>query len=352
MYRASGGEAFGVLVGLDRRRWRHSHPTGRRPGSVRDVRGTDPDDDPVAFARRLQTEVEAAAAVRRRREPELARLERDIERAWTGIAPPGAVGEQHELLLDRAERLSYVDVDVDVGTRRGVSQVKRSIRKLVYWYLRYVADQLTVLHNVIVRLLRRMDERLEVVEDALDLSRGRGDLVDPPADLGGTASRSVAELFLDAPGPVAVVSCAEGAGVAALAAAGVAAYGVDVDAERIVGGSRDGLDLRPGDPVSHLESVEPGALGGVILRGIVEDLALPVLRRIVAAAESALAPGGVAVVAVDDPTSRPTVDREIRAGRGVSPQTWAYLLERSGFECRTVPVDDHRIGRVVVATRS
>ena len=329
-----------------------SRPSGRRPGSVRVVPGTEPDDDPIGYARRLQAEVEAAAALRLRRDPALGRLERDIERAWAGVAPPGAVGEQHELLLDRAERLSFIDVDVDVGSRPGVSQVKRSIRKLVYWYLRYVADQLSVLHSVIVRLLRRMDDRLDVVEHALDISTVRGEMQDPLPDVGVAAARSVAEQFVGATGPVAVVSCGEGAIVAALTAADIAAYGVDAEAERIVEGSRGGLDLRPADPVGHLDGVEAGALGGVVLRGIAEELAVPVLRRLIEAVEAAMAEHGTVVVAVDDPASRPTVDRELRAGRGVSPDTWAHLLGRSGFACRIIPVDDERITRVVVASRT
>jgi hypothetical protein len=308
-------------------------------------------EDPVAYARRLQAEVQAAAAVRRSREPALARLERDIERAWSGVAPPGAVGEQHELLLDRAERLSYIDVDVDVGDRLGVSQVKRSIRKLIYWYLRYLADQLSVLHNVIVRLLRRMDERLDVVEEALDISSARGDIHDPPPDLSPVVAEAVARSLAGAPGPVAVVTCGEGATVAALAESGVVAHGVDPDAGRIVAGTREGLDLRPADPFAHLATIAPGSLGGVVLQGVAEDLAVPLVKRLIDAAGTATGIGGTIVVAVDDPTSRPTVDRELRAGRGISPQTWAHLLTRVGFEARLVPVDDERISDVVVAAR-
>ena len=314
--------------------------------------GSEPDDDPIGFARRLQVEVEAAAALRRRRDPALARLERDIERAWSGVAPPGAVGEQNELLLDRAERLSYIDVDVDVGDRRGVSHLKRSIRKLIYWYLRYMADQLSVLHNVIVRLLRRVDDRLDAVEDALDISVGGGGLRDPTPDVGPVAAGSIAEHMTGSPGPVAVVSCAEGATVAALTAAGISAYGVDAAAERIVTGSGQGLDLRPTDPIAHLNGLEPGALGGVVLRGVAEELALSALKRLVDAAAAAIGSGGRLVVAVDDPTTRDVVDRELRAGRGVSPETWVHIVERCGFAGATVPVDDDRISRIVVATRS
>ena len=312
--------------------------------------GTEPTDDPIAYARRVQAEVEAAAAVRRRREPALARLEREIERTWAGVAPPGAVGEQDELLLDRAERLAYVDVDVDVGTRRGVSQVKRSIRKLVYWYLRYLADQLSVLHNVLVRLLRRVDERLDAVEDALDISTGRSHLIDPPPDLGPAAAGAIASQFSGSDGPVAVLSCSRGETVAALTAAGLTVHGVDPDAEQIVDGSGNGLDLRPADPAAHLSAVGEGSLAGIVLRGFVEDLAVSALARLADQAGAALGPGGRVVVAVADPGTRTTVERELRAGRGVAPETWAHLLERSGFDCRIEPVDDERVPRIVVAT--
>ena len=119
---------------------------------------TAPSEDAAAYIARVRAD-EADAERRRRQEPEIQRRGREIERAWIDVAPPGAAGEQGELLLDRADRLSMIDVDA-LGVKPGARQVKGTIRKAVYWYLRYVTDQVNALTNVLVRLVRRMDERL------------------------------------------------------------------------------------------------------------------------------------------------------------------------------------------------
>ena len=49
-------------------------------------------DDAAAYINRVRAEIEAEAELRRRRDPALQRREREIERAWVEIAPPGAAG--------------------------------------------------------------------------------------------------------------------------------------------------------------------------------------------------------------------------------------------------------------------
>ncbi|NDH96510.1 MAG: hypothetical protein EBZ17_03480, partial [Actinobacteria bacterium] len=112
---------------------------------------TAPSEDAAAYIAQVRAEIEADAERRRRQEPEIQRREREIERVWIDVAPPGAAGEQGELLLDRADRLSMIDVDAPLGAKPGVRQVKGTIRKAVYWYLRYVTDQVNALTNVLVR---------------------------------------------------------------------------------------------------------------------------------------------------------------------------------------------------------
>jgi len=74
-------------------------------------------EDAAAYIARIRAEIEADAERRRRQEPEIQRCEREIERAWIDVAPPGAAGEQGELLLDRADRLSMIDVDAPLGVK-------------------------------------------------------------------------------------------------------------------------------------------------------------------------------------------------------------------------------------------
>ncbi len=140
-----------------------------------------PEDD--HFASRIQAEVVAAAEQRRREDVTVARVEREIERVWADVAPPGAAGDRDELLLDRVERLSLIDVDAPLGDRPGAKQLKGAIRKGTYWYLRYMSDQLNALHNVHARLLRRMEERLVEVESAVGIDDRIDGLADQPCVL-------------------------------------------------------------------------------------------------------------------------------------------------------------------------
>jgi len=55
---------------------------------------TDPSNlDAAAYIALARAEIEADAERLRRQDPELARRERELERAWVDVAPPGAAGE-------------------------------------------------------------------------------------------------------------------------------------------------------------------------------------------------------------------------------------------------------------------
>jgi len=308
---------------------------------------TAPSEDAAAYIARIRAEIEADAERRRRQEPEIQRREREIERAWIDVAPPGAAGEQGELLLDRADRLSMIDVDAPLGVKPGVRQVKGTIRKAVYWYLRYVTDQVNALTNVLVRLVRRMDERLGAVEAAVGTG-SLDSLIDPVAEAGPAVANAVAEA-MPTGGTVFVGAARSGVLVAPIHARGQAVHGVDRDPLRFSRGVRDGLDLRSGDPVEYLASSEPGSLTGIVLAGVVEDLGPTAVSSLLGDVTGALADGGVIVVVTGDPADRNAVERDLRAGRGLAPATWAHLLDRAGFAVETVPVEgDPRIGSIVV----
>ena len=308
--------------------------------------------DQLAFARRLQAEIEAEAAALRRDRPDIARLEREAGRQWEAIAQLGGDGEPSRRLLRLAERLAYVDVEVALGARAGVRQVKGAVRRLVHWYLRHLADQLNGWHDVVVRWMNRTDDRVRAAEEALGLAPltvpGAGeagpdrlelaDLIGAAPDLPDAAADEVAAALAATGGPVAVLGCAEGAVPAALGRAGVSAYGVDRDPERILAGVRNGLDLRGEDPLTHLRALSGGVLAGAVLIGFVEDLTATAAAAAVAAVTGAVrVPGAVAVVAAD-PAARDPVLRDLRTGRGLAPATWAHLLERAGWTATRQPI--------------
>lgn len=301
------------------------------------------------FARRVQGEVAAAADRRRREDPGLAREEREIERVWADIAPIGAAGRRDELLLDRVERLSLIDVDAPIGERPGARQLKSVIRKGTYWYLRYMSDQLNALHGVQARLLRRMEERVVRLEAAAGLGSFVDDVLGPPPPPSAAVGAAAADEFRAAVGPVMVASCGAGEALSPLAEAGIAVHGVDADPALVVAGVERGLDVRVADPREELRSSEPASLGGVLLGGFASRATLTEIGDLIDEVVRVLRPGGVLVVAGDDPQSRPEPERELTAGRGLSPAAWALVLDPVGVDVRVVETGDDRVSTLVVA---
>jgi hypothetical protein len=284
---------------------------------------TDGQDD--HFAARVQAEVLAAAERRRREDVNIARVEREVERAWAHVAPPGAAGPAQELLLDRVDRLSLIDVDAPIGTKPGVKHIKGAIRKATYWYLRYMSDQLNALHNVYARLLRRTDERLAGVEAAVGIDERIGALVAPAPAPSAAIGTVVASALGDVNGPVMVSACGDGAGVLALQSAGVAVYGVDADPSAVLAGIDEGADLRVGDGNVELAQVEHGALAAVVIGGSLQRQSLSALLGVLERACAAVGSGGTVVIVPEALADRSPVDSELLAGRGLSAAAWEVV---------------------------
>ena len=303
-------------------------------------------DDPAAYARQLRAEVEAEAQSLRRGDPRVLRREHEIKRAWADLAPPEEVGNEREDLLVRAERFAHADVDAPFGSKPGIREVKRCIRKLVYWYLRYLADQINAWNNAVVRWMRQTDRRLRSLEaatsswsdardrTALEATKATplGAYVFAIGDVTTATADAIAAEMLAADGLVAVIGCGEGAVPEALVGRNVAAYGVDPSPERIAEGTDRGLDLRPGETIEHLTSLDDGVLGGVVVIGAATGLPVASTVAVAGQAVRVVAAEGVIVVAADDPALLAQPERDLRAGRGVAAETWAYLLGQAG--CR------------------
>jgi len=305
-----------------------------------------PTSDDAAYDRKLKAKVEADAQSLCRGDPRVLRREREIGRIWADLAHPAGIDNEREDLLARAERFAHTDVDAPFGAKPGIREVKRCIRKLVYWYLRYLADQINAWNNTVVRWMRRTDRRLQSLEAATSPwpdTRGRNTLEATGAtplrsdvfaigDVTPATADAIAAEMLSADGLVAVIGCGEGAAPEALVERNMAVYGVDPSPERIAEGADRGLDLRPGETIEHLTSLDDGILGGVVLIGAATGL--PVASTVAVAGQAArvVAAGGVIVVAADDPALLTQPERDLRVGRGVAAETWAYLLGQAG--CR------------------
>ncbi len=303
-------------------------------------------------------EIEAEADKRRRQDREIALLELEIEQAWADLAPsePSSEVVGHDgHLLDQTATLAALDPQVPIGSRRGLRGIKWLIRKLAYWYVRFLTDQFNVFAGVLIRHLRNLETRLGRLEDAAGLPSdqlvpaGWG-LLDNPSEPSAEVVAHVAGLA--GSGPCLVLSGGEGALVQAISDRGMHTRGVEQDPDRVLVGLRRQVDLRTGNLLAHLVDSEDGEFGTIVLTGSVETLPLKDLIGMINQASLKLKKAGRIVVAVADPAARGRVESELGSGLGISPVTWRHLLERAGFDARLEPCTDSRISEIVVAHRS
>ena len=304
---------------------------------------------------RLSATIEAEAEKQRREVDTFAQLEREIEQTWADITPSGEVDDNHGDLLDQTASLAALDPQVPIGSRRGLRGVKWLVRKLTYWYIRFLTDQFNVFSGMLIRHLRSLETRLGHLEataaQPVDQSEMTASycLDDPPEP-----SPSVASLVADfaGVGPCLVLSGGEGTIIQAIADRGIRVRGVEQDPDRVLASLRRRVDVRPGDVTAYLARADDEEFSTIVLTGFVEKLPLNDLLRVIDLASQKLMKAGRIIVAVADPENRSRVQLELGSGLGISPITWQHLWERAGFDSRLEPCSDSRITEIVVAHRS
>lgn len=104
-------------------------------------------------------------------------------------------------------------------------------------------------------------------------------------------------------GPVVDIGCGRGEWLELLASYDVEAYGVDLNAAFAAENRTRGLDVRHGDGIAHLESLDPGSVAAVSAFHVVEHLPLGALVALIDAALRALSPGGLLILETPNPTN-------------------------------------------------
>lgn len=110
-------------------------------------------------------------------------------------------------------------------------------------------------------------------------------------------------LALGTTGPVVDIGCGRGEWLQLLGENGVAAYGVDTNETFVTRNLERGLDVRHGDAIEHLLSVEPGSIGAVTAFHVIEHLPFTDAVRLVDAALVGLRPGGLLIFETPNPTN-------------------------------------------------
>jgi hypothetical protein len=207
------------------------------------------------------------------------------------------------------------------------------------FYIRFVAQEVTAFAGAITRavqlLAKRVDhlEQVTVIaaEHATSAAQARG----PGIDLDPWVAVIVSALEATG-GRVLHAECGSGAVVRALSDAGVDAYGVEPNETLALTAATAGLDVRADDAISHLQAVPDGALGALVLTGVVDRLALGGLLQLADLGAAKVAPGGRLIVVSTGPAAwtvaRDPVLADLAPGRPLHPETWDHLLTGRGFE--------------------
>jgi hypothetical protein len=261
-------------------------------------------------------------------------MERDLDLVFARFAPATVNRDDLDGLIEAADRAAFVDPDPPTASRiPAVSLLKRAERKLLGWFFRFLAQQITAFAGVLVQALRLVSRRLDALDAAtLGASPSLLEPVRSPAP-----AFDVAGLLTGVTGRVLVAEAGDGSLLRQLD--GHDAYGVEPRLAVAEAAGMQGLDVRADAVVEHLGAVEAGALGALVLTGIVDRSPLGVVLALLDRAAAAVAEGGRIVVVATEP-SRWGVDNPVEAdlapGRPLHRDTWAHLLAQHGFGGVTV----------------
>jgi hypothetical protein len=306
---------------------------------------------------KLAAEIEAEVRARRAAGEYPPGFERELDRLFDRFAP-AEVSNDFDAALERSEDLVIVDPVIPIASRSPVlGVVKRVMSKLLGWYHVWLAQQISALATAINTALRLLGGRVVDLEHVTgDVARARGVGARIPARRDdGPWQASVTNALHGCAGRIALVECGEGLLLGSLVTAGLDAYGVEPRAAVADTALARGLEVRVDDGAAHLHGVGAAALGGLVLRGVVERAPLGELLLLIDSAAAKLAPGGQLVVCSlrreswgRDATA---AEADLVAGHPLHPDTWDALLPEHGF----VEIQFHAAGAdayVVTATRA
>jgi hypothetical protein len=158
----------------------------------------------------------------------------------------------------------------------------------------------------------------------------------PSEELGAWVEPLVAHVVSTTPGgEVLHGDCGEGTFLGALQRGGVTAVGVEPRGGVALRALEQGHAVTIGEAADEVAARPPASLGGLVLSGMVDRLALHSLIALLSHSRRALAAGAPIVVVSTDPeaaeTNVSTPARDLVDGRPLHAQTWELLMQRAGF---------------------
>ncbi len=296
-------------------------------------------DGASAFQARMQQRVEQEVMRRRAEGRYPPSFEAKLRTIYNELVPKGQGASEEDIrhLIYSVDRSAIIDIDVPLQSQKpGVTYLKTFLRKLMAWYLNYLAQQLSNFHANLIQLLHAYDlrlSRLERQETKIGLAGARVDLDLDTRQL----ERCCAEIETAASqGRTLVTSCGSSELLVALSDRGCKVYGIDRDSTGLDNVAERGLDVRWDETLRHLEHVRSEMLDAIVLQGSDEVADTKEKIAIVQRSLQALFPGGKLAIVVHDPSALASnetlaVTFDLSPGKLFQPATWQYILQEVGF---------------------
>ena len=174
-------------------------------------------------------------------------------------------------MLSQADKAVTIDVDAPTAGKFPAGQVKKGVRKLTFWYMQYLANQVSSFGSATVRALRMLDRRVSIVEQATPgASHAVANAVEAmdPTPVPAPTAEVVAEHLKGVKGRVLHTECGAGELVGARPGPASTCTAPSLVAgcsrRRLRRASRSGPDTA----TDHLTSIAPAALGALVLSGL------------------------------------------------------------------------------------
>lgn len=294
---------------------------------------------------RVMAEVEEGVRLRRAAGELPSARERELDELFVAHSPASGRGGNLREALERVDRAMFVDpvVPVDSNHRAG-GVIKKGMRSASLWYVGWLTHQINQFASATSRSLHLIEQRLLELERRDGVQHApRAEVVEFPELHGGEAwwIDPAIDAVGPAPGRTLHAACGDGWLVRRLVAAGCDAYGVDPRPGRAAPDVGAASDLRTDEVAVHLRAVAPGALGAVILSGVIDGMAGGEREELLRLTTTGLAPGGVLVLhsvtttTWQDPAA--PVQTDLCPGRPLRGGSWCALLDASGYHASVEP---------------
>jgi hypothetical protein len=293
-----------------------------------------------AYLAKVMVEIDEEVRRRRASGDLPARVERELDELFLEHSPVAGRGGGLDEALRMVDATAFIDPVVPVGSNKsGGAAVKKGLRSLNLWYIGYVTHQVSQFATAVSRTLHLLDDRVTELRRQLEAQQVPPARVVEAAWAVGADAWWVPEAvgaLREVPGRVLHAAAGDGWLVRVLTGKGIDAYGVDPRPGRVGSAELEGADLREEEVLEHLRAVEPAALGGVVLTGVVDGMTHGEREQLLRTVRDRLAPDGILVVHSLSPSGwvsdAAPPEADLSPGRPLRAATWSHLLSTLGFE--------------------